>query len=167
MGQRIIITEEEKKNILSLYEQTDDLYKKENDFLKRYVGKTINAYADPNLKKIAYQLLIVELKYLKYDAGEAIRVEYDWPAELKTQYPYSASPEKPAFPLYIKCMYNPSKFSYELSRSWGQLKYDNYYNKTLVDDIMSKGTAAGIQWCKKPQADFGMNNSPTDLDKTV
>jgi hypothetical protein len=42
MGKRIIVLESEKKHILSLYEDVDDKYKKENDFLKEYIGKPIS-----------------------------------------------------------------------------------------------------------------------------
>ena len=159
MGQRLIITEQEKKTILSLYEQTDDQYKKENDFLQRYVGKTFNTYVDPEFREFTGYLN--KIRTIKYD-GDAIEIYYSHPSYYdKTKF---MDREKPIF---IFCIYNPSKFSYKLRWSVSEVSNKPYYNKTLVDDITNKGIAAGIQWCKRPNADFGMKQSDSETDKMV
>ena len=160
MGQRLIISEEDKKEILSLYEQTDNQYKKENDFLKRYVGKTFNTYVDPQFRD--FTGFLNKIRTIEYD-GQAIQIYYSQPNYYdKTKF------DDREFPIYIMCVYNPSKLSYKLGWALAENnKNKPYYNKTLVDDITNKGMSAGIQWCKRPNADFGIKQSNPNTDKIV
>ena len=146
MGKKFIISEEEKKHIMGLYEQSQ-LYQKENEFLKRYVGKTFNIYSDPNFSKGVYGNPYIILS-IKYNGGG-----------LDLNVSHSSEPNFHDL-RSISCMYNPSKFSYEIKHWDGLGKRIVEHNKTLVDDIMSKGATAGIQWCQKPKADFGSTEQP-------
>jgi len=142
MGQRIIITEEEKKNILSLYEQTDDLYKKENDFLKKYIGKTYNVYIDSKFTQLSGQLKVNKIEYLNFRGKDGLMINYDNDKNYQ----------------FIVCNYNPSKIGYLIDHrvNIGGFSVDKiHYTKAMIDDINNKGVALGIQWCKKPSADFG------------
>jgi hypothetical protein len=153
MGKRIIISESEKKNILSLYEQDSNEFKKENDFLKRYVGKTFNEYSDKQLQKL-------------WGTDTISSIEYDSDG-LSINYKEYVNNTNDSYSLYT-CNYNPSKIGYEGS-SGGISSSKNYdvYNKTLIDDINQKGAASGIKWCQKPKADFGTKTVNEDVKTTV
>jgi hypothetical protein len=129
MGKRIIISESEKKNILSLYEEDNNIYKKENDFLKKYIGKTFNIYEDINEQTLYSQALI---KNITYNGGRII---------INTEY---SSYD-------FVCQYNPSRIGYKGYGSYNR----EFYNKSLITDINIKGNSIGIKWCQKPKSDFG------------
>lgn len=155
MSKSLIITEEEKKNILSLYEQTDDKYKKENDFLKRYVGKTFNLYTDNTFKKISSESnKITDIIY----RGGNIKIKFD--ATYKPINDEEITYKKLAT---IECEHNPNRLGYKFidldTESELTHGYPNVYNKSLIDDINKKGTEFGIKWCQLPKADFGMTNT--------
>ena len=150
MGKRIIISESEKKNILSLYEETNE-YKKENDFLKKYVGKTINEFTDRQLQNLSGTNKIKSIEY----NGSGIIIEF----LPESSYDYGM------YSTYV-CKYNPSKLGYEGTFNFGERESWTVYNKTLIDDINQKGTAAGIKWCQKPKADFGTKSINEDT-KTI
>jgi hypothetical protein len=152
MGKRIIISESEKKNILSLYEQDSNEFKKENDFLKRYVGKTFNEYSDKQLQKLWGTPTISSIEY----DSDGLSINYrEWVNNTNDRYS-----------LYT-CNYNPSKIGYKGSTNLitSSEIYD-VYNKTLIDDINQKGTASGIKWCQKPKADFGVKSVNEDIKST-
>ena len=154
MSKRLIITEEEKKTIRSLYEQTNDQYKKENDFLKRYVGKTFNLYTDNTFKKLSSESnKITDIVY----KGGHIKIKFD------VTYKRVDNEELTYKNLaYIECEHNPNRLGYKCidldTESELTHGYPNVYNKSLIDDINKKGTELGIKWCQLPKADFGMNN---------
>jgi hypothetical protein len=154
MGRKLIITEEEKNNILSLYEQYS-IHQKEDDFLKKYIGKTFITYQDPNFRDILTKETIDEIYYsFKYDKNT--RTTRDGIIiETKINSPnYTATTATFTF----GCLYNPNKISYEGKKTqYG--KTFKVFNKTLIDDINTKGTSNGIEWCRKPQADFGLKQT--------
>jgi len=157
MGQRLIITEEEKKNILTLYEQTNDLYKKENEFLKKYIGKTFNVYQDDKFQKLRWNPVIIKnILYNRENRFTTYTGSLNITGETMTQ------DVTIKLEMSFSCQLNPSRIGYEALTEYGKI-----YNKTLIDNINQQGISAGIQWCKKPKADFGMNNSPTDSNKIV
>jgi hypothetical protein len=143
MGKRIIISESEKKNILSLYEQDSNEFKKENDFLQKYIKKTFNVYSDLNQQKIKYNQ--VEIKDIYYDS-KGLHIN------LKHEFPY----------FFFACVYNPSKIS-DVQNYWSETT-PNIYAKTLISDINQKGAANGIKWCQKPKSDFGVKSVNKDTN---
>lgn len=71
MGKRIIITEEEKKNILSLYEENYGLFKKENEFLKKYINNE-----NTNVVPPSESVLVANKNPFKYSEFEKAKQEY-------------------------------------------------------------------------------------------
>ncbi len=154
MGQRLIITEEEKNIILSLYEQTDKQYKKENDFLKRYVGKTFNIYTDSDFQTLASNSPQKIESIIYYENGLSV----------KGKYYLDVFEKDDEFDYFFRCLHNPNRLGYSiddniLNRTW--------QNKTLIDNINQQGAALGIKWCQKPKADFGIKQSKPNTDKMV
>jgi hypothetical protein len=139
MGQRLIISESEKKEILRLYEQ-DEEYLKEKNFLKRYVGKTINLYTDE--KQNALWGGPFEITDADYD-GFNIDIMVDNTDTIS-----------------FSCRYNPSIVGY---KGWETKFKTTVYNKSLIDNINQQGVAVGIKWCVKPKADFA-NTSNMNSD---
>jgi hypothetical protein len=148
MGKKLIITEEEKKKILSLYEQNQDSFEKENNFLKRYIGKTLNLYSDvsqTDMGRISYKI-----ETINYEGG-GITINQD--SVTDKEY------------IFIECNYNPSKIGYKmlLTHKYGSADLGGtLYNKKFVDDINNYGLQSGITWCKKPKADFSSNQKTTN-----
>jgi hypothetical protein len=130
---RLIISETERQNILSLYEEENDEHKKENEFLKKYVGKTFISYIDADYQTLPWKMEIKDIIY-RYNSIEIN------PNDVKNHFSFH-------------CLYNPNRIGY---KGWVGSLYR--YNKTLIDDINQKGTAAGIKWCQKPKADFGIKS---------
>ena len=130
---RLIISETERQNILSLYEEENDEHKKENEFLKKYVGKTFISYIDADYQTLPWKMEIKDIIY-RYNSIEIN------PNDVKNNFSFH-------------CLYNPNRIGY---KGWVGSLYR--YNKTLIDDINQKGTAAGIKWCQKPKADFGIKS---------
>jgi hypothetical protein len=158
MGQRLIITEEEKKTILSLYEQTDEEYKKENDFLKRYVGKTVIWYRS-DMQSIDPDHTPSKIESITYD-GNAIYIKGEYNVISKHKYEY--------FLYEFPCLHNPDRIGYDSYpiHTEGYKGFIGFNNK-LIDNINQQGFSAGIKWCKKPKADFGIKQSVSATDKMV
>jgi hypothetical protein len=152
MGQRRIITEEEKKKILSLYEQSEDTYQKENNFLKRYIGKTVNLYE--NLAQTEMYQRSYKIEKIEYTGG-GIFINNDGHSDDN----YIA----------IWCNYNPNKIGYKMNLNtnykYTGSKSVDLYNKKLIDDINTYGLQAGITWCKKPKADYSSTQQNMNQSK--
>lgn len=153
-------------NVMPLLIVEEDDSKIDN-FLKKYQDKTINLYLNPECTEYDVTGKIVNIKYLEYPNNTK---DHYLAIEIKHEF----SEEEYTFEYSVECNYNPSKFSNKFSMSAAsellQEKpyeekyifngdYDRY-NKSFVNDIFNKGSQLGIQFCKKPNADFGMTNSP-------
>jgi hypothetical protein len=144
MKKIIKLTESELINIIKkiITEQDDVKYKKENDFLKKYIGKTFNVYNDKNFKSLhsgGHKIISI-----KYDGGGIM-----------------INTNTPLFNVfYMECQHNPDKLSYGFNNN-------DSYNKTLVDDINQKGTSVGIKWCQLHKADFSTKDSYKSLNNFV
>jgi hypothetical protein len=141
----LIISETERKNILSLYEQNSDAYKKENDFLKKYIGKTFNVYSDLNQQDIEYKQ--IKIQDINYD-GRTLYIN-SLPSQEKIRF------------LFFNCLYNPSRIG-DVINNWSDTT-PNIYAKSLISDINQKGITNGIKWCQKPKADFGVKSVNEDI----
>ena len=144
---KLIISETEKKNILSLYEEDDN--KKEKDFLNQYIGKTFIVYDDENFHTNPKKYEIEQIVYNKYSDTKGSNVGLDiMTKDLGLGVNY----------FHFECLYNPNRIGYILKKL-GRSDFNKYYNKTLIDDINQKGTVSGIKWCQKPKADFGVKTT--------
>jgi len=139
-----------------------------DNFLKKYQDKTINLYRNPECTEYDVTGKIVNIKYLEYPNNTK---DHYLSIEIKHEF---SEGEEYTFEYSVECNYNPSKFSNKFIMDaasellqknpfWEKYIFDgNYdrYNKSFVNDIFNKGSQLGIQFCKKPNADFGMTNSP-------
>jgi hypothetical protein len=148
-------------NVKPLVLEDDD---KTATFLGKYIGKTINMYKNPECTNFSTTLTITNITY----QGGYITIH---------MIEKDGSPS--GFFIYdVICLYNPNKFSNEyilqdtskemikttnyLSDEFIEKFYSKLYNKTLLNDIFTKGASSGIQFCQKPNADFGSTNPPTN-----
>ncbi len=135
---------------------------KTENFLKKYVGKTITMYQNPECTNYSMTLTISSIKY---NGGNFITIN-------------TTNDDNVVLSYDVECLFNPTKFSNEYilsSQSISSLKssksyltdshilqyYSKLYNKTLLNDIFTKGSQIGIQFCKKPKTDFGSTDSST------
>jgi hypothetical protein len=138
---------------------------KTENFLKNYVGKTITMYQNPECTEYSITLTISNIKY---NGGSFITINTT----------KEGDDNNVVLSYDVACLFNPTKFSNEYilsSQSISSLKssnnyltdshilrfYAKLYNKTLLNDIFTKGSQIGIQFCKKPKTDFGSTDSST------
>jgi len=138
----MILSESEKNRIKGLYGLVTEQQSQYDKILQKYVGKTILLYEDKNQKKL-HLTNPLEIKDIAFHGGGIV-------IKGKTQFDWS---------LYPRCKYNPDEIDYELG-----FVYDTYtsidksgivYNKKLVDSLNKDAKDNNINWCKKPQSDFG------------
>jgi hypothetical protein len=168
MGQRLIITEEEKTSILSLYEQAKPIQD-----IKSLIGKTFNLYSDSNnnnlleFKKSGYKFTTlgptVKILNISNDSiGQQLIIELDNDssisqlsnADLKGQ-------------LVLKCKYNPDQYENGGYLDYGPLWENKYHINAYPSKQFLNHLNTNFNFCKKPKADFGVNDKSSDTDKMV
>ena len=131
-------------NVKPLISESDD---KTQTFLNKYIGKTFTLYADENLQDIWGSPNTIEKIY--YGSSGLVIEFNDYLLDQRLEF---------------DCLYNPSRFSnkafYGYKDYLGGVDMKEVYNKSLTNDIFTKGSQLGIKFCQKPKSDFGSVNPP-------